>query len=65
MAGTNYSVKYRVTSADNSVSYILAKIFAPLPHMNALPEVTAVQKLQVTEHSHLEIDSSLIHLEEC
>ena len=46
VAGTNYSVKYRITAADSSVSYILAKIFVPLPHMNAaLPEVTAVQKV--------------------
>ena len=74
VAGTNYSVKYRVTGADevfvdhegthqhgsagsiihddgtieHGESYILVKIFVPLPHMNALPQVTGVQKVQVT-----------------
>ena len=65
MAGPNYSVKYRATAADGSVSYILAKIFVPLPYMNALPEVTALQKVQVTETSTIEFDTSLLHSEEC
>ena len=47
------------------MSYILVKIFAPLPHMNALPEVQAVQKVQVTEDSALELVESLLHSEEC
>ena len=65
MAGTNYSVKYRVTAADNSVSYILAKIYVPLPYMNAAPEVTALQKVEVTETSAIEFNSALLHSEEC
>ena len=93
VAGTVYTVKYRVIGADEvfvdhegthqhgsagsiihddgtieqsgSVSYILVKIFAPLPHMNALPEVQAVQKVQVTEDSSLELVESLLHSEEC
>ena len=94
VAGTVYTVKYRVIGADevfvdhegthvhgsagsiihndgtvvehgDSVSYIHVKIFAPLPHMNALPEVQALQKLQVTEDSPLELIESLLHSEEC
>ena len=65
VAGTNYSVKYRVTAADSSVSYILAKIFVALPHMNALPQVTAVQKVQVTETSRISFNTSLLHTEQC
>ena len=64
VAGTNYSVKYRVTAPDSTVSYILAKIFVPLPHVNAaLPEVIAVQKVQVTEHSAIEF--TVLHTEAC
>ena len=91
VAGTNYSVKYRVTGADevfvdhegthqhgsagsivqgdgtveHGESYILVKIFVPLPHMNALPEVTGVQKVQVTETSPVRLQSGLLHREEC
>jgi hypothetical protein len=91
VAGTNYSVKYRVTGADevfvdhegthqhgsagsiihgdgtveHGESYILVKIFVPLPHMNALPQVTGVQKVQVTETSPVRLQSGLLHREEC
>ena len=40
-------------------------IFKPLPYMNAPAEVTALQKLQVTENSPLEFVQSLLHTEEC
>ena len=60
--GTASSVKYRVSTSDNSESYILVKIFVAFSP-NAQPEIRAVQKEQVNVNSPLEFNDSLLRTE--
>ena len=62
--GTESSVRYRVIARDNSESYILVKFFMSFSP-DAQPEIRAVQKLQVTVDSPLELTESLLHTERC
>ena len=39
VAGTNYSVKYKTTDNSGVETFLLAKIFVPLPYANEPPEV--------------------------
>ena len=39
VAGTNYSVKYKTTDSSGVETFLLAKIFVPLPYANKPPEV--------------------------
>ena len=40
VAGTNYTVKYKVKQENGFETYVLAKVFEPLPYTNEPPEVT-------------------------
>ena len=65
MQSTVAIVKYKVTAADGSTKYVLAKVTIPLPNMTALPEAKVVQKNIPSDSSMIFDDWYIISSPQC